>query len=297
MSAATQATLGESDKGIGETRLRRLAVGLAVLGALAICLAPAAGADAPTAWSANSIASQGGGSKVTPAPFNATWTVRGDAGEGIRPSTTSVWTWSWEGVTVNQKGLPTFLVKVINAARTETVCPSGSKVGEAPTMTLSFGPTDSPSGPNTSCLGKRVGIYNGPPGQLVFAIDGPPEQCVSLGFLTALPVILGKARGRTTMSLELPENLRSPFAGTSSAISSGSFALYRRTLNGRRAQNGKGKKASQRSFLTSAGCTRKRTFHFNVVDSFGPHEVKSSAGPCKPPKNGKTTKRNRKRKG
>ena len=110
---------------------------------------------------------------------------------------------------------------------------------------------------------------------LALVLDGPPEQCATLGFLGAYPLTLAKSGGKTTMTWSLAENIKYPLPGAEGGLPSGNFVFNKLVVKSK-----KGKK----SLLTSVNCKGARTFTMTVVDGFGTHPITNSAGKCKPPK-------------
>ena len=95
---------------------------------LALALASSAQAVSTEAtWSATSNGSVAGGSKAAPAAFAGNWnlTAVNNANPNYRPATPSSWAWSWEGVTVRQKGIPVCTPEQINDAKSVAGCPAG----------------------------------------------------------------------------------------------------------------------------------------------------------------------------
>jgi hypothetical protein len=264
-----------------------------VLGAmLGLGLAATAQAvSTETTWSATATGSTAGGSKSAPAPFSGAWnlTATNDVDPSYRPATPSSWSWSWEGVTVRQKGIPSCTTDQVNDAKSVAGCPPGSHIGVGPIPGAAFGPAGLAEGPNTECTGKTYDLYNGKPGELTLVVDGPPEQCATLGFLGAYPITLAASGGKTTMTWFLPENLQHPFPGAEGALRGGGmvFSNLKASAKAVGAAAAKKKKKKRSNLFTSIDCRGQRDFTFTVVDSFGTHVSSASAGSCRPPKRGK----------
>jgi hypothetical protein len=270
--------------------MKNLTLGLALGAVLGLGLATSAqAASTETTWSASATGSTAGGSKSAPAPFSGAWnlTATNNVDPSYRPATPSSWTWSWEGVTLHQKGIPSCPTDQINDAKSVAGCPPGSHIGVGPIPAAVFGPTGLAEGPNTECLGKTYDLYNGKPGELTVVVDGPPEQCATLGFLGAYPITLATSGGRTSMTWSLPENLQHPFPGAEGALRGGGMVFNNIKASAKSAgasEAKKRKKARKSNLFTSVNCKGPREFTFTVVDTFGTHVSTSSAGNCKAPK-------------
>src|SRR5262245_14103623 len=253
--------------------MRRLTLGLSLGAICALGLATSAqAASTQTNWSATATGSAGGGSKSAPAPFSGQWTLTATntTDPNYRPATPSSWSWSWEGVKVNQKGVPTCTTEQINDAKSAAGCPAGSHVGLGPPAAAIFGPTGMAEGPNTICSGKQFDLYNGKPGELTMVLDGPPEQCATLGFLGAYPIPLSTSGGKTTMTWNVAENIQNPFPGADGALFGGTWIfnnLKGSAKSASAAKKGKKKKAKTNLF-TSVNCKGPRDFTYTVVDSY-----------------------------
>src|SRR5262245_43589060 len=198
------------DAGQHERRIRmrrRVTLGLA-LGAI-IALGAAGTAQAvstESTWSVTATGSKGAGTKQSPAPFSGAWQLSAvnNANPSFRPATPQSWSWSWEGVKINQKGVPACTTDQVNDAKSVAGCPRGSHVGLGVVPGAMFGNEADAAGPNTFCGGKTQDLWNGKPGELTLVLDGPPEQCGTLGFLGALPVVVGKSGAISTFTWALP---------------------------------------------------------------------------------------------
>jgi hypothetical protein len=266
--------------------MRRLTLGLGLGALCALAMATSAYAVSTEAtWTATSTGSSAGGTKAAPAPFSGQWTIK--ATNNINPSYRAAvpfsWSWSWEGVTVRQKGIPTCSIEAINDAKSTSVCPPGAHVGISATPAVAeFGPLDMAEGPNTQCLGKTFDVWNSTNGQLALVLDGPPEQCATLGFLGAYPITLATSGGKTTMTWTLADNIKFPFPGAEGGLPSGNFVFNKVLAKSKKGK--KGKKAKKSALLTSINCKGTRDFTMAVVDRFGTHTITNSAGNCKAPK-------------
>ena len=264
--------------------MRRVRLSLALGALFSLGLATNAHAvSTESTWSATATGSAAGGSKSAPAPFVGSWNLgaTNNINPTYRPANPASWSWSWEGVTVRQKGFASCTVEAINDAKSVSVCPPGSLIGVGPVPKAQFGPIGLAEGPNTDCFGKTFGLYNGPSGQLTLVIDGPPAECGSLGFLGAFPINLATSGGKTTMTWPVPENLRNPFPGAESTLNGGQMVFPKKTT---KIKSGKASAAKKASLFTSINCKGTREFTYTVVDTFGTQVIKTSAGKCKPPK-------------
>ncbi len=261
--------------------MRRLTLGLALGAIFALGLATTAHAvSTQSTWGVTATGSKAGGSKSAPAPFSGSWLLTSTnlANPAFRPATPQSWSWYWEGVTVNQKKIPVCTTDQVNDARSVAPCPPKSHLGNGPVPGAMFGPAGLAEGPNTFCGGKTMDLYNGKPGEFTLVLDGPPEQCGSLGFLGALPVPLTKAAGHTVMTWPVPENIQHPLPGADGALLGGS-----QIFNNVKVKNKK-KGAKPFNLFTSKNCKGSRDFQMTVVDTFGTQVIKTSAGKCQPPR-------------
>jgi len=266
--------------------MRKLTIGLA-LGALFVLglTTSAYGASTEATWNSTATGSAAGGSKSAPAAFTGTWTLTAvnNINPSFRPATPSSWSWSWEGVTVKQTGIPFCTPEQINDSKSIAGCPAGSHIGQGDIPGAAFGPTGLGEGPNTECNGKKFDLFNGPAGSLTLSIDGPPELCGTLGFLGAYPIPITTAGGKSTMTWNIPDNLQHPFPGAEGTLRGGSMPFN--PLKAPKKKAKKGKKKPKKSFLfTSINCKGPRDFTMTVVDTFGTHVINTTAGNCKAPK-------------
>jgi hypothetical protein len=301
--------------------MRRLTLGLALGALFAFGLAGTAQAATSTesTWNATATGSAGGGSKSAPAPFSGSWTLTAtnNVNPAFRPATPSSWTWSWEGVKVNQKGVPSCTTDQVNDAKSVAGCPAGSHIGIGPVPGAIFGNAADAAGPNTFCGGKTFDLYNGKPGELTLVLDGPPEQCGTLGFLGALPVTLATSGGKTTMTWPVPENIQHPLPGADGALLGGTMVFNNlkakvkppkgkrkkalrkcRKIGNPKKQRNCRKRANRRqkvSLFNSINCKGARAFQMAVVDTFGTHQINMNAGSCKKPKKKKEGRKKHKK--
>jgi hypothetical protein len=265
--------------------MRKLTIGLALGALFALGLTTSAyGASTEATWNATATGSPQGGNKATPAPFTGTWTLTAtnNINPSYRPATPSSWTWSWEGVTVKQNGIPFCTPEQINDSKSIAGCPAGSHIGQGDIPGAAFGPTGLAEGPNTECNGKKFDLFNGPHGALTLSIDGPPELCGTLGFLGAYPIVLAQSGNSTTMTWNIPDNLQHPFPGAEGTLRGGSMPFN--PLKPTTKKKKKGKKGKKQFLFTSTNCKGPRDFTMTVVDTFGTHTIHTTAGTCKPPK-------------
>jgi hypothetical protein len=259
--------------------MRKLAIALTAGAVLAIGVTVAL-AEIQATYVTSATGSKANGTKKQPKSFSGSWTMQANSAiPGDRPPPPNYWEWSWEGVVANQKGVPVCTAASINNASSETVCPAGSKVGQGPNLVASLGPSANTSPQaTTACLGKQITAYNGGPGLMTFAIDGPATSCAGLGFLGAFDVTLTTAGGKTTFRWTQPDNLTHPLgAGTSGTLNSGtmSFPVTKAAT----------KKKVKHFYLESVACKGKtRSFTYTVSDEFGVHTNTSTAGKCVQPK-------------
>ncbi len=174
-------------------------------------------------WTSSGTGTQGGGSKAAPAPFSGSWLIKAtnNADPSYRAAVPFSWTWSWEGVTARQKGIPQCSIQAINDAKSTSVCPPGSHIGVGPNAVAEFGPLGAAEGPNTQCLGKTFDVWNSAPGTFALVLDGPPEQCATLGFLGAYPITLANKGGVTEFTWTLEDNIKYPLPGAEGGLPEG----------------------------------------------------------------------------
>ncbi len=272
--------------------MRRFTIGLALGGLLSLGLVTNAHAVSTEAtWTSSGTGTQGGGSKAAPAPFSGSWLIKAtnNADPSYRAAVPFSWTWSWEGVTARQKGIPQCSIQAINDAKSTSVCPPGSHIGVGPNAVAEFGPLGAAEGPNTQCLGKTFDVWNSAPGTFALVLDGPPEQCATLGFLGAYPITLANKGGVTEFTWTLEDNIKYPLPGAEGGLPEGGMNW----ANIKAKPKGKGKsasaakkkkKAKPKNLFVSVNCKGTRDFKMVVVDGFGTHTITSSAGNCKAPK-------------
>jgi hypothetical protein len=277
--------------------MRRVTLGLGLAAIIALSLAATAQAAVSTesTYGVTTSGSAAGGTKKAPAPWSGSWTLTAvnNVNPAYRTATPASWSWSWKGVKVNQTGVPTCTTDQINDAKSAAVCPAGSHIGIGPIPGAMFGGVGAAEGPNTFCGGKTFDLYNGKPGEFSLAIDGPPEQCGTLGFTGASPVTLATSGGRTTMTWQVPDNIAHPLPGVEATLLGGTFVFNNLKGSAKSATAAKkGKKKKKKSYLfTSVNCKGPRDFQFTIVDPFGTHQLSATAGNCKAPKKGKKKKK------
>ena len=246
--------------------------------AAAVSLAVAAPAVAATTYSSTATGTPSAGSKKAPAPFGGSWTLRGDAGAGIRPATPVSWAWAWEGVVVKPQGFPTCTAAQIDAAQSDSVCPRGSRVGGSSIESIAqFGPAGDPTS-NLTCTGKEFNFYNAGPGKMVIFLVGPPDQCGGIDYLAPVEMSVTTKNKSSTMKIEWLPNITNPLPGLKSSLNQGGglFNVVKTKVK-------KKGKTTKSAYLQSVGCGgATRDFTFTIVDEeAGSTAVKTSAGKCK----------------
>jgi hypothetical protein len=268
--------------------MRRLTLGLGLGALFALTVATSAQAvSTESTWTASGTGSPAGGTKSAPAAFSGTWSLSGknNANPDFRAAVPSQWQWAWEGVRVRQQGVPVCTVEQVNDAHSVAGCPPGSHIGtsDPSKFRAEFGPIGLAEGPNTQCFGKTFDLYNGSAGSITMVIDGPPEQCATLGFLGAYPITLSTSGGKTTMTWDLPLNLQQPFPGAEGGLPLGSMVFGVVKAPSKKSKK-KGKKAAKHFLLESINCKGPRDFTYSVTDPYGKHTINTTAGTCKAPK-------------
>ena len=179
----------------------------------------------------------------------------------------------------------------------ESVCPPGSLVGKGPNLVAALGPTGDPSpGVTSPCTGKTIDVYNAGPGKATFAIDGPPEQCLTLGFLGAFDVSVTTSGGKSVFRWTQPDNLTHPLPGVTGTLVSGTMDFPQIAAAAKVASVAKKKKKKKKKvkhfYLESTGCVPPtRDFTYTVADEFGTHTNTTSAGNCNKAKKKKKKKK------
>ena len=146
------------------------------------------------------------------------------------------------------------------------------------------------------CTGKTIDVYNGGPGKVTFAIDGPPEQCLTLGFLGAFDVTVTTSGGKSVFRWTQPDNLTHPLPGVNGTLVSGTLNFPSTPATSKAASAAKKKKKKKKKvkhyYLESTGCVPPtRDFTYTVSDEFGVHTNTTSAGNCNKAKKAKKKKK------
>ena len=241
----------------------------ALLGLIAANVVGAQSAYAPATHTATSKASKNkAGTKKKPAPFVGTWhyDVKGEFDR--RAPKPENWTWKWNNVAVNQKGIPVCTAEEIDAAQSDADCPKGSLIGTGNFAAL-LGPTTDP-GTSIGCTGKTLRFYNGAKGKMVWFIVGPPEGCAGLVYLAPFEVNLSTKKGTTSFSLDFPSNIVEPLPGIEGGLSFIDAKYVKKVKAGKKKLN----------YMQSTKCKGNRQFSMAVTDSEGLHSLKANAGKC-----------------
>jgi hypothetical protein len=232
-----------------------------------------------TTYTTTATGSSKGGSKAAPAPFSGAWTLKGDAGPGVRPATPVSWSWSWEGVVLNGKGMPMCTAAQIDAAQSDSVCPKGSLLGRGVDLIAQFGPIGDPLS-NVNCNGKDFLFYNAGKTAMTLHIVGPADQCGGLDYIAPTVISLSTKAKRTTATINWPNNITNPLPGLQATLNFGQsvFPVVKNKVK-------QGKKKVKKSYANSVGCKGTRDFVFTVVDEEGSGVTQTqSVGKCTQPK-------------
>ena len=277
------------------SRSGRIKLGLITVAVTTIGLASTA--YGATTYTTTATGSPKGGTKKAPAPFSGSWTLVGDAGAGVRPATPVSWSWSWEGVVSNAKGIPTCTAAQIDAAQSDSVCPPGSKIGVtgAP-LVAQFGPIGDPL-TSVDCNGKNFEFFNAGNNAMTLFIVGPADQCGGLDYLPPVAMTVTRTGNSSTFTIPWLENLTHPLPGLQSSLNSGgaTFPVTKAATKSLSSMATSAKKTKKKPtyFLSDVGCKGPtRDFTYTVVDEeTGTNTITGSSGKCKPPKKNKKNKK------
>jgi len=179
---------------------------------------------------------------------------------GLQPAAVKRYKISIYGVrAVNGDKFPKCTADQINSAgNSDTVCPSGSRVGSGTIQNFVYADSD-PSGKNGGFpCAKKLNIYNSGKGKGALFVYGDPSQCGGVGALPAFPIsYVSGDGGGTALQFTVPKTVLHPIAGLSVAVRSVQSTIKKLTVT-----KG-GKKYGYYESVKCSGKTRpiKVTFH------------------------------------
>src|SRR3954447_17273199 len=121
--------------------------------------------------------------------------------------------------------------QINNAGNSDTVCPSGSRVGSGTIQNLVYANSD-PSGKNGRFpCAKKLNIYNSGNKKGALFVYGDPNQCGGVGALPAFPISYVKGDGGgTALQFTVPKTVLHPIGGLSVAVREVSSTIKKLTV-------------------------------------------------------------------
>jgi len=163
-----------------------LAVAAAVLAAAAVAYAQT---QVNTYSVKGSVTPSKAGSKKKPVGVKVNFNYQIGEKNGLQPSAVKRYKIDIYGVrAVNGDKFPTCTASQINSAgNSDTVCPSGSRVGSGTIQNFVYADSD-PSGKNGGFpCAKKLNIYNSGKGKGALFVFGDPNKCGGVGNLAPIP--------------------------------------------------------------------------------------------------------------
>ena len=192
------------------------------------------------------------GSKKKPLAVRVNFNYQVGEKNGLQPSAIKRYKISLYGVrSVNGDKFPKCTADMINGAgNSDTVCPSGSRVGTGTIDNYVYADTD-PSGKNGGFpCAKKLNLYNSGKGKAALFIFGDPNQCGGVGALPAFPASYVKGDGGgTALQFDVPATVLHPIAGLSVAVRSVQSTIAQRSVT---------KKGKKYGYYESTKCKGKR---------------------------------------
>jgi hypothetical protein len=224
---------------------------LLIVAVAAIALIAVAVVQADTLTASSAVGP--GGTKAKPKPnapsfgFTAT-----GATATARPATPKTLINVWTGEQENGAGFPVCTSAMIQAKQSNSVCPSGSLVGQG-TLQADVGPAGLVNS-NVKCS-KQIFIYNAGGNTAATFLAGPGSACAGVGYLPPINVYWSNAGGNATLTLPVPQNVAQPLPGVQGAIAGESIKFKKLVTPGK---HGHG-------YLSGIGCGKSKTRSFTTT--------------------------------
>jgi hypothetical protein len=250
----------------------RKAVG--ALGVLAVVLLLLGGtAFGASLYTAESTATANKpGTPKKPARFVATFsmTAKGTV-DGERADAPHSFTYRWKGVRSHGAEFPTCSPEQIDAVQSDSVCPKGSLIAEAP-FDAGFGLISDKTS-LLACHGKILRVYNNGANAETWFLAGPPNDCNGIIYLAPFPGTVTTSGNTSTHKIPVPENVCHPLPGLECAL--GGLDYKPNLANIRIKRNGR-----TIDYMTSVRCKRQRRFTFIAHDTVTTTTLTANAGAC-----------------
>lgn len=205
---------------------------LVLTGVLVLAIAAVAVAQAQqntyTVTASVSPTKAGSKSKPVPVGLKFNYTV-GEAG-GLRPSVITRYSILFGGMQVNGANFPKCTAAQINAAGSDSPCPSGSAVGS--------GNVENQTGATTNTSDKALAchldltLYNGGKGRMaLYLLGGAPTCPISVS--QAIDARLVKKTAGTALEFSVPPTLAHPIAGFDNAVVQTASSVKKKVSKGK----------------------------------------------------------------
>jgi hypothetical protein len=209
------------------------------------------------------------GTKAKPMPIklNFNYTVGEEAGQ--RPSPVQRYTIGFYGVRSNGGLFPKCTAAQINAAQSDSGCPSGSKVGTG-SVSNAAGATANPADKSIKC-DLSLSIYNSGQGKAALFLKGAPPQC-AVSISQAIDAKYVAFPGGTALQFVVPPGLLHPIPGVDNAVVNVQSTINKLT---------KKSKGKTRGYFESTGCkSGKRAISVDFLTEAGQTSTASASQAC-----------------
>jgi hypothetical protein len=239
---------------------RRLAAVVAVVASMLIAASVAYAAQVNTYKVEGKTKPAKAGSKKKPKAISLDFSYQVGEKSGQRPSPVKRYTIAFYGVQSNGKYFKKCTAKQISDARSDSVCPKGSKVGSG-FVKNQAGATANPADTSIPC-DLDLEIYNSGRNRAALYLHGQQPQC-AVSISQAIDAKYVKAFGGkgTALQFVVPDNLLHPLTGIDNAVVNVTSKIAKVKSKGHGYFESiackRGKRPIQVSFLTEAGQTSK----------------------------------------
>jgi hypothetical protein len=213
--------------------MRRVAILVSAVALLAIAAVAYAQTQENTYAVKGSVSPAKAGSKKKPQAVKVVFAYQVGEKNGLQPSAIDRYKISFYGVrSINGSKFPKCTADMINnAGNSDTVCPSGSKVGSGTIDNYVYNDTDPSGGNGGFPCKKQLAIYNSGKRKGALFVYGDPNQCGGVGALPAFPIdyVPGDGGG-TALQFDVPPTVLHPIAGLSVAVRSVQSSILQKTV-------------------------------------------------------------------